>query len=353
MERYIGLDVHGASSTFVVLAPNGKELKTAVVETNGESLIEFLKLIPGHKHLCFEEGTQSEWLYEILSRHVGELVVTGLRATRGNKDDRTDAHRLAEALRTGAIETRVFKKAAEFGRLRDLARIYRQVVGDVVRVKNRLKSLYRARGIATVGLKDRAFYQAEHRDALVAELPLRTQDAARLLFEEHDRIMEVRKKLEKELVAEAKKHAAFKLLSSCPGLGAIRVAELLPVVVTPHRFRTKRQFWAYCGLAVVTRSSSDWVRSPSGDWARARVPMTRGLNRNHNHTLKGIFKGAATTAIALKDSELSACYERLIAAGTKPNLAKLTIARKIAATTLSMWKHEEVYDRAKSNVKKS
>lgn len=31
MERYIGLDVHGASSTFVVLGPNGKQLKTAVV----------------------------------------------------------------------------------------------------------------------------------------------------------------------------------------------------------------------------------------------------------------------------------------------------------------------------------
>jgi hypothetical protein len=34
-------------------------------------------------------------------------------------------------------------------------------------------------------------------------------------------------------------------------------------------------------------------------------------------------------------------------AGTKPNLARLTIARRIAALVLAMWKHEEVYDAAK------
>ena len=35
-----------------------------------------------------------------------------------------------------------------------------------------------------------------------------------------------------------------RVLETAPGLGAIRVARLLPVVVTPHRFRTKRQFWS-------------------------------------------------------------------------------------------------------------
>jgi hypothetical protein len=42
-----------------------------------------------------------------------------------------------------------------------------------------------------------------------------------------------------------------------------------------------------------------------------------------------------------------------VAAGTEPNLAKLTIARKIAATSLSMCKRKEVYDPTKSNPKKS
>jgi len=34
----------------------------------------------------------------------------------------------------------------------------------------------------------------------------------------------------------------------------------------------------------------------------------------------------------------------MLAAGTKPNLARVTLARKLAAIVLAMWKSEEVYD---------
>jgi hypothetical protein len=70
-----------------------------------------------------------------------------------------------------------------------------------------------------------------------------------------------------------------------------------------------------------------------------------GRNFNHNRQLKAIFKGAATTVVTqVHDDPLHQDYERLTAAGTKPNLAKLTLARKIAAVVLAMWKKEEVYD---------
>jgi len=56
------------------------------------------------------------------------------------------------------------------------------------------------------------------------------------------------------------------------------------------------------------------------------VQKTRGLNLNHNHTLKNIFKGAATTVVSqLEKDPLHQDYQRVIAAGTKPNLAKVTI----------------------------
>lgn len=90
------------------------------------------------------------------------------------------------------------------------------------------------------------------------------------------------------------------------------------------------------------RSSSDWVQA-NGRWVRSEVAKTRGLNRNHNRTLKWIFKGAATTVIS-HGLSLRDHYDRMCEAGTKPNLAKLTLARKIAAITLVMWKNEEVYD---------
>ena len=61
-----------------------------------------------------------------------------------------------------------------------------------------------------------------------------------------------------------------------------------------------------------------------------------------------MFKGAATTVVSqLPNTPLHKDYQRLLAAGTKPNLAKLTLARKIAAAALAMWKHKEVYEPAK------
>ena len=217
MDRYIGIDVHSASCTAVVLSAKGKRLSSTVLETNGRSLVEYLRLIPGTRHLIIEEGTHAAWLYEILSPHVHEMVVMSVPKSKGQKNDKLDA----------------------FG-----------------------------------------------------------------------------------------------------------LAEKLPIVVTPYRFPNKRMFWTYCGLGVVMRSSSDWIQAADGSWSRANTEKTRGLNFNHNHTLKKIFKGAATTVVGQKRPEepIFQHYLTLLESGTNPNLAKLTIARQIASVTLSLWRSGEEYD---------
>ena len=67
MERYLGLDVRAASSTRVVLSEAGRRLKCCVLETNGQSLVEAIRTIPGRQHPCFEEGTQNAWLRHSLA----------------------------------------------------------------------------------------------------------------------------------------------------------------------------------------------------------------------------------------------------------------------------------------------
>lgn len=44
------------------------------------------------------------------------------------------------------------------------------------------------------------------------------------------------------LIAQAKLCPIARILQTAPGLGPIRVAHMMPIVVTPHRFRTKQQF---------------------------------------------------------------------------------------------------------------
>jgi transposase len=233
-----------------------------VVETNGQALVEQLKMIPGSKHVCLEEGTQSAWLYEILSPHATEVVVTMVPESRGQKDDQRDAFALAERLRTGAIERKVFKEAGEYKTLRELGRTHAMVVQDVVRVQNRLKALFRSRGVAVSG---KSIYSEKGRGEPLEKLPDASRGAAKTLYAQYDAVEAIRRQAEKDLVAGAHRHPISRVLETCPGLGPIRVAQLIPIVVSPGRFRTKRQFWSYCGLGIVMRSSSDWVRKPGDD----------------------------------------------------------------------------------------
>ena len=139
MDRYIGMDVHSASCTAGVLSAKGSRLKSVVLETNGKVLVEFLKTIPSKRHLIIEEGTHSNWLYEILSPHVHEMTVIGVPKNKGQKNDKLDSFGLAEKLRVGSIETRVYKGLGNYAALNATSKAYRNVMIDSVRVMNRLR----------------------------------------------------------------------------------------------------------------------------------------------------------------------------------------------------------------------
>jgi transposase len=151
----------------------------------------------------------------------------------------------------------------------------------------------------------------------------------------------LRNEAKKELLAEARKHPATRVLRSIPGIGPLRAAVILAFTITPHRFRTKSQFCKYCGLAVTSKITGEYV-IVDGRVARSRKkPLVRGLNINYNHTLKEAFKGAAATAAI---GTWKPHYDTLVASGTRPSLALLTLARKIASIVLALWKKGELYD---------
>ncbi|HMA18969.1 MAG TPA: transposase, partial [Thermoanaerobaculia bacterium] len=341
MDKYLAIDVHLQSCTLAVVSPTGKRLQMQIVETNGLELIQRVRQIPGRKHLVIEEGTHSEWLFETLSPYVEEMVITVPNRRAGNKSDAGDAWALAEQLRRRAIDVRVYKPPADYSGLRAAARAYRMLTEDVVRVKNRLKAVFRSRGMQAGS----ELWNPESRKPAVDKLPQAQSTLARLLGEELDAVTQQRETAEEWLHREGSRHPCVQHLTTAPGIGPIRAAQITAIVVTPHRFRTKRQFWSYCGLGIVMRSSADWV--PQGKhWVRRRdVTQTRGLNRNRRPELKSVFKGAAHSVIhRMHDRPLNLEYQRMLAAGMKPDLAKLTLARRIAATVLAMWKAQEDYD---------
>ena len=348
MERYIGLDAHSATCTFAVMGATGRRLKEQVLETNGKVLVEFLKGIAGDRYLCMEEGTQREWLYEVLEPHVKELIVVQAQWRPGTKSDAADAWDLADGYRTGRFRRSVFKAPKVYTGLRQAVRGYQATTQDVVRTKGRLKAVFRSRGVA-VG---NAVYDPTEMKGLLRLLPAAQRPLAQLYSTQLEAAREVRDRSQQWLVEEIEKVDVVKRLATVPGIGTVRAAQIVAIVMNPTRFRTKRQFWSYCGFGVVAHTSSDYVRGPDGKWQRKPVQQTRGLNRNRNPTLKAVFNGAAMTVIQhLPNHPLHQDYQRALEANVKPPHARLALARRIAAATLAIWKHNEEYDPEKHRAK--
>lgn len=341
MERYIGIDAHKQSCTITVMGATGRRLKELQVETNAKAVKEALRSISGARHVCLEEGELSAWLYEICEPLSTRVAVIQPEKRRGCKNDSIDAWSLADEIRGGKLKRPVYKSPGAYQPLREAVRCYEAVVRDSVMVKNRFQAVFRSRGVAA---SPQEIYSGRARSKWLAKLPPAVRHRAMFLGEELDGIQDVREEAEKWLHEEAKKVAAVKLLSTAPGIGMIRAAQIVATVVSPQRFRTSRQFWSYCGLGIVTRSSSDWVKDPRQGWVKREVAQTRGLNRNRSSMMKRVFKGAALTVAQQGGQHPLALHYADLLKTTKPNLARLTISRQIAATVLSMWKNQEVYD---------
>jgi transposase len=343
--KYIGLDVHKESISIAVLNSAGKVVMECVIETKASTILQFAHGLNGDVHLTFEEGTWAGWLYDLLKPHVTELVVCNPRKNAlllkdGSKSDRIDARKLAELLYMSKLSS-VYHGEHGLRMLKELSRSYLTITKDLGRVMNRLKALYRGWAIPCAGTEVYApHYRAEWL-AKIHEAGVRRR--AELYYQQLDALRLVRQQARKELLAEARKHRATKLLRQIPGIGPLRAAHLVALMQTPHRFRTKRQLWTYSGLGLETHDSAQY-RVVEGQLQRSKRPVTlRGLNDNHNHDLKDIFKGAAMRA-STAAGPLRDFYEALLAKGRKPTMARLTLARKIAAITLIVWKKEVRFD---------
>src|SRR5881409_733908 len=343
-EKYIGLDVHQATISVAVMDSRGKVVMESILETKASTILEFFAGLRGTLSVTFEEGTWAAWLYDLLKPHVAKVVVCDPRKNAllkdGNKSDRVDARKLAELLRTNQVKP-VYHGKHGTRALKELGRSYLTLTQDSTRVMNRIKSVYRSWAIPCAGS---SVYSRRHRAEWLAKL---VEPGVRIraehLYQQLDSLEPVRQAARRELLRESRKHAAVKLLRQIPAIGPIRSALLVALLQTPHRFRTKRQLWAYSGFAVQTYDSGEY-RMVRGKLQRNRERITvRGLNRNHNHDLKNLLKGAAISAIE-RPGPLQDFYAALVEKGMRPSMARLTLARKIAAITLTMWKKGVSFD---------
>ena len=328
MDSYIGLDAHSKTCTFVVLDKNGREIRTAKVDTSEKNILGFLSTIQGVKKLVFEEANLSQWLYMLLKDKVDELTVCNasyLAKKQGAKNDYRDALHLANELRCGHVIP-VFHDDHPLMRLRTVFSYYTETVKNCTRAKNRIKSILRANGIKTESIKKRTFStspvieELKNSDdqfvanALAAQIDLLTQQKLEYLkiFEEYKQ-----------------KHLIIKNLSTIPGVGIVRAVTISSSICSAERFVNKHKLWSYSMLVRHVEESDGVIYGMKTKYGRTE--------------LKGAFIGAAEN-VNRSDNSLSKYYQQLRSKGLNHKAARKSVARRIAAISLHIMKHGGEYD---------
>src|SRR5205814_3917210 len=115
--KYIGMDVHSATTTIAVQDSRGRLVMEATVATQAAALSDFLRGLRGRLWLTFEEGNWAAWLTQVLTPQVEKLIVCNPRRNaslkQGNKSDPLDARELAHLLQANLLKPVYHERSEE------------------------------------------------------------------------------------------------------------------------------------------------------------------------------------------------------------------------------------------------
>ncbi len=345
MKHFISFDVASEVCTACVMDLEGKIKQETMVVTEANNLKSFVRSIPGSKVVIFEEGTQAAWLYTLFEPLCNEVIVCNPTKNVGlntkNKSDKIDAKNLAEWGRTGLLSP-VWHGGKNLQKLKELLRTYECLVNQSTRVKNQIRAVFRSRGIRG-GAK--AYLKGTRAEA-ISKLPLKEQRyRVTALGELLDTITLYKDATQRRLIKAASNFKMYKSLKAIDGFGPLSSAVFISEVGDPFRFRTRKQFWSYCGLSVVTQMTGEYLVDGSGIIRRKNKPLrTKGLVKEYNRHLKCLFKHAALVSSSTK---LKKPYQKILKGTKNKSMAQLTLSRKLAAVALRIGKTGEEYDVAK------
>lgn len=326
MTHYIGLDAHTSTCTFVILDREGNLLKRVQVPTTESQLLKVVREVDRPRKLVFEESNLSKWLFALLEREVDELLVCNvlyLAKRPGSKDDFKDALHLANELRGNHIVP-VFHEKSELMEMRSLVSNYQDLIHEIVRTKNRYKSLLQSEGCSTRGA---SIYREPERIALLkSEI---NRFIAENLLTQIERLEATKQVYLSKMKRNAKTSACIRRLDTVPGFDVVRAHVVAALVCSPSRFKNKHKFWAYSMLVRHQQVSDGKTYGKKTIYGRSE--------------LKGVFMGAAISAV-MGSSSLRKYYDQLRSKGTDDRKARKAVARKIAAICLSILKNESKYD---------
>lgn len=327
---WVGVDVHKEKYAVSILTEQGIRFGFSTSSDNNALMRQFLDCNIRITCLAYESGPTGFGLYRTCQAAGIEAIVAAVSRTprpagKTAKNDRIDSMKLAEYLAKQML-TPVTVPSEEEEAFRAKVRRRNQVVKEVTRQKNRIKSLLLAKGLpepeglrhwSRTGIKelqDMAL-SADLRDAMDSSL-------RHLVFLEEEE-----RRMEKSLRETYK--PADDILQTVPGVGVITSCTFRAEIFDPHRFKRSEQLCSYLGLAPTVNQSG----KSKGD---------AHLVPNGQKKLRAMLIEAAWT---LRSHEQWAAdfYDRVYRRSGEPSKAITALARKLAVLLWRLWLENRPY----------
>ena len=250
MDEYVGLDVSKEDTCFCVMDAEGKVLAQGKALSDPGSLFEALRehsLCP--ERIVLETGTLSSWPARGLRDRGLTVEVIDARQAHAvmklqhDKTDKNDAHLLADLARTGFYRS-VSVGSEAFQLQRILVKARRHLVCQRRDTENAIRGFLCALGLRFP--RGSGKLAARVRDALDARPDLKPMIEP--LLASVEALKAEIKRLDEEVMAEAKVSPASRLLMTMPGIGPVTAMAYAATIGDATRFARSRDVGAYVGL---------------------------------------------------------------------------------------------------------
>ncbi len=339
---YVGIDVHLKSWTVTPLT-EGLSHRTFTQPSSEKVLYDYLvRNFPGAKYYsAYEAGFCGFHVhYKLMGLGIHNIIVNPADVPTSqkeqlHKDDPTDSRKLAWSLRAGAL-TPIYVPKTETLADRTLLRHRASILKDLIRLKQRLKSLLYFHGVPYPPefVKNSTHWSRRFIKWLDEEIffpePTANQ-ALKLMVRQAEQqkmiLLEVTRKL-KELGKTPRYSNNMNLLRTIPGIGFVSAITFLTEMEQIWRFSNIDRFASYVGLVPNRHASGE--RDGNGE-----------LTFRGNNLLRKTLIESAWCAARL-DPAMCKCYNDLCRRMT-PNKAIIRIARKLLNRIYYVLKNQKEY----------
>jgi transposase len=326
----VGLDVHNKSVSFCVKLADGQIVREGVVKATRAALTAWADITPQPWTGALEATLFTGWIYDHLRPRAQQLQVAhpAMRAAifaAKKSNDKIDARKIADLVRCNLLPE-CYMAPPEIRELRRILRCRNLIVGQAVRMKNRISGLLMETGTEYEKTK-------LHRKRYFSELLLSLRDVPKSvvgLLSLSRSTGETFHRMEKQLITGLREHPHIQQrverLMPIPGVGEITALTWALETGEPGRFSSIARAVSYCGLCSAERSSGE---------KEYRGPISKQRNQH----LQTVLVEAAKLAPRF-NCRLAAVHAKELDRGNR-NRATLAVARKLVAYLLAVDRSEK------------